>query len=230
MKRLIVGAAAAIALAVAGCKGEPSASSARLMSTTERQALTATLSSSPQMGQFGPIASAALVYVSEVGQVVVTTGTTSAAYNAVGLWMDINVTHGQQPVVSQFFTVLVWQGTGQSIQKIGLVLGAGNTAPTSVTLGATFNGTSGGTGMFGNAPFDASAVYVAASGTFSVSGVSFTGAASFSQGTLTGSYSNGTLMGTYSFLGINSSATSVTQSTDFSSGIPAVHLVVNGTF
>ena len=228
MKRFLVGAAA-IAVAAAGCKGEASGPSTRQMTPAERQALIATLTNSPQMGQFGPVASAALLYVNEVGQMQLTTGPTTAAYTAVGLWMDINATVSGAPLVTQFFTVLAWQGTGSSISKISLVLGAGNTAPSTATLGPTFSGTTGGTAMFGDAPFSSGDVYVSTSGTFAVSAVSFVGPTAFSLGTLTGTYAPGTLMGSFSLTAMNGSGSSSSQSADFSAGIPAVRVVVNGS-
>jgi hypothetical protein len=227
MRRLIVGTAAVIALGLAGCKGD-SAPSGRTLSPAERQALTATLSGSPQMGQFGPLAAAALVYVSDVGQLVVMNGTSSDTYNAIGLWMDINVNHGG-PVVSQFLTVLAWQGTGTTIQKLALVLGAGNSLPVTDSLGASFNGTSGGTAMLGSAPFGTNDVFVADTGTFHVFGGSFGGSTAFTQGTLNGTYTPGTITGSYAVTASNGTG-SASQSADFAAGIPAVHLVVRGSY
>ncbi len=230
MNRITVGVAAAVALAALGCSSTPSSTSVRTLSPSERQALASTLLSTTQIGIYGPVASQALVYVNEVGQLSVTTESTTATYNAVGLWMDIAALHGADSVKTQFFTTLAWQGTSTSITKITLVLGAGNTAPTSATLGTSFNGLTGGTAMFGSAPYGGSDVYLSNQGTFSVSSVSFGAGTNFTQGTMTGSYSAGTLGGNFTFQGVNSALAAKTQSADFTAGLPAVRLVVRGSF
>lgn len=229
MNATIVGGAAALALAVAGC-GETSSPSARTLSPTERQALAATLLNSPQIGIYGPVAAQALVFVSEVGQVTITTDTATGVYSAVGLWIDINAAHGAGTVVTQFFTALAWQGTNSSVSKLTLVIGAGNTAPKSDSLFLTFNGTSGGTALFGSAPYAANDVYVSNNGTFSTTSLSFAGTTDFTQGTMTGTFSVGTLGGNFTFQGVNASLQAKQQSADFTTGLPAVHLVVRGSF
>lgn len=230
MNATIVGGAAALALVVAGCSHEPSGTSVRTLSPTERQALAATLLSAPQMGTYGPIAAAALVYVNEVGQLSVRTDAVTETYSAVGLWMDINAVHGTDTVVSQFFTTLAWQGTGATITKLSVVIGAGNAAPKSDSLSQTFNGSSGGTALFGDTPFAANDVYVSSAGTFSVTSLAFTGSTDFTQGTTTGSYSAGLLGGNFAVQGVNAGLQTKQQSADFAAGLPAVHLLVRGSF
>lgn len=230
MRKLVALGMLCAAAALAGCKSETTSPPSTTLSPGQRQALSATLGSSPQMGSFGPLASAALAYVTQYGQIQITTGTTTATYNAVGLWMNINAMHGTTPVVSEFFTVLAWQGSGATIQALSLVLGAGNSPPVTDTLSASFNGTRGGTGMFGTAPFGTTDVYLASAGTLVISGVSFGGGTAFTAGTLNGTYAPGSLTGHYTFLGMNSLGTTSQQSSDFSVGIPAVQFMVQGTF
>ncbi len=230
MNRTIISLAAAIALGAIGCSGEPSGTSVRTLSPSERQALASTLLSTTQIGIYGPVASQALVYVNEVGQLTVTTESTTAVYNAVGLWVDIYAYHSPDTVKTQFFATLAWQGTTSTITKITLVLGAGNTAPTSATLGSSFNGLTGGTAMFGAAPYGGNDVYLSNQGTFGVSSVSFGAGSPFTQGTMTGTYSAGTLGGNFTFQGVNGSLAAKTQAADFTGGLPAVRLVVRGSF
>jgi hypothetical protein len=230
MKLVIVGGAMALALAAAGCRGSPSGASARTLSPTERQLLASTLLNSPQIGIYGPVAAQALAYVNEVGQVTILTDTASGIYSAVGLWMDINAVHGTGTVVTQFFTALAWQGTTSSITKLTLVIGAGNSAPKSDSLLPTFNGTSGGTALFGSPPYGANDVYVSNMGIFSVASLSFSGSTDFTAGMMSGSYTAGTLGGNFTFQGVNASKAAKQQSADFAAGLPAVRLIVRGGF
>ena len=230
MNATVVAGAAALALAAVGCSSTTSGSSGRTLSPTERQALAATLLSSPQIGIYGPVAAQALVYVNEVGDVTITTDTSTATYSAVSLWMDINAAHGASTVLTQFFTTLAWQGTNSTITKLTLVIGAGNTAPKSDSLFPVFNGSTGGTGLFGSAPFGANDVYVSNSGTASVTSLSFSGSTDFTQGTMTGTYSVGTLGGNFTFQGVNASLQAKRQTADYTTGLPAVHLIVRGSF
>lgn len=230
MNITVAGGVAAIACAMAACSGEPTHASARTLSPTERQALAATLLNSPQIGIYGPVAAQALVYVNEVGDLSVITDTASGIYSAVGLWMDIDAVHGSGTVTTQFFTTLAWQGTNSSISKLTLVIGAGNTAPKSDSLFPTFDGTSGGTALLGSAPYGGNDVYVSNAGTFNVASLSFTGSTNFTQGSMTGSYGVGTLGGSFVFQGVNASLQAKQQSADFTTGLPAVHLIVRGSF
>jgi hypothetical protein len=229
MRKVFVAGIVPIALAAAACS-QTTSSSAHLLSPTERQALAATLLGTTQIGIYGPVASQALAFINEVGQLSVTTEGTTANYNAVGLWFDIHAFHSPDTITTQFFATLAWQGTTSTISKITLVLGAGNTAPVSDALSSSFNGATGGTGMFGGAPYGANDVYLSNQGTFAVSAVSFGGQTSFTQGTMNGSYGVGTLAGTFNFQGVNASSAAKHQTADFTTGLPAVQLIVRGTF
>jgi hypothetical protein len=233
MRRLVAGAVAVIAAAVAGCSGEPSGAKVHTLSPAERQALSAILMGSPQIGAYGPIASLALSFVDQAGELTVTTTTTSATsavYNAVVLWMDIDATTNGVPVVTQFFAVLAWQGTGASITKLTAALGVANTAPSNVSLGPTFNPASGGTAMVTSAPYSITDLYVSTAGTLAINSLNFTsGSTAYTQGTLQGTYQRGSVGGSYTFTAA-SGVNNLNQAADFSAALPAVHVFVQGTF
>jgi hypothetical protein len=230
MNRSVVGAAAALSLAIAACGGGTTGTTTRTLSPAERQALAAALLNSPQMGAYGPVASQALVFVADVGQLSIVTDGTPESYNGVGLWMDINATHDTAAVVTQFFALLAWQGTGSTITKLTVVMGTGNNTPVTDSLTTSFNPVHGGMALFGGAPFGGNDVYVSSQGTFTTSSAEFSGSTNFTQGSLSGSYSYGTLGGHYFAQGANAALAVRQQTGDFSSGLPAVRLVVRGSF
>jgi hypothetical protein len=231
------------ATAVLAACSDSTGTSGTQLSTAEKTALSAALTSSGALddagiaGGFGPIAITLLNSVGSLGttasaQAVATgisaavRGTRAATYQgAIGV--QIIVTSGTQSAT--FTGVIGWDGLNSSAQTVDEVVAAGvvtaTTAP--VAIGTTPIGSGGGIASYWDRTTNSS--YVGTSGSFVLTSASFSGSGTncAQQGLTTCNYTAGTMNGSFAFGAIKTVGTGTyTQTSVTFNGLPTLKITI----
>jgi hypothetical protein len=207
------------------------------LDAADRAALVNAMLNSGALGDLSELSTLILANVTRVGTMNVsqsgsaafgrTLGTRdatapAATYSAAGLKLSLDITSGAQRIRTTLYGVLGWVGTASNLSEVVVTLGAGASEPVTITLDPQqFSGTegaSGGTAILANAPFSASTVYVATSGSLRIDRTAFAGSASWGPTFgLSGTVSPiGAMRGNVNFQASNTAGGTRTVTADFS--------------
>ncbi|HET7790503.1 MAG TPA: hypothetical protein VFK78_06865 [Gemmatimonadales bacterium] len=230
--------AVCLALAVAACADSGGSVSPDTLSQEENAAVHRALSAALATDTLYP--TLAIVVFPFVDRATIIKNPSGDTTRMVGVQLDIDVADSVSPdtvdtLVIQFSGLLAWRGYNATLHTVDttvFILGAGFTPPFSDSLRPTLALDTAGHGtayVVHEAADSQFTTFLSQAGAFHVTGASYGGPQTATEGTLKLAVSRGTMRGDYHVTATDSTADTVITAGDAAGGIEAIKIRITGT-